>query len=80
MPAQTLIPGWEERAKQIHAAKIYGPRQYITKIYQPILEDLGLTRDELKAAGAPSDFVSISEREPGHLLVSGGGGVVIKGR
>src|SRR5205085_1765680 len=44
MPAHTLIPGWDERAKQIHAARIYGPREYLTKVYQPILDDLGLTR------------------------------------
>ncbi len=71
MPAQTLIPGWDERAKQIRAAKIYGPREYITKVYQPILDDLGLTREELKAAGAPSDFVPKEEREV--VLVNGNG-------
>ena len=54
MPAQTLIPGWDERAKEIQKAGIYGPRQFITRVYQPILADLGLTRQELMAAGAPS--------------------------
>jgi acyl-[acyl-carrier-protein] desaturase len=64
MPAHTLIPGWDEKARQIHSAGIYGPREYIRKVYEPILTDLGLTREELKAAGAPSDFVPANEREP----------------
>ncbi len=63
MPAHSLIPGWSERAKQIHEAKIYGPREYLTKVYLPILDDLGLTREELKAAGAPSHILGIDERE-----------------
>lgn len=64
MPAHTLIPGWDERAAQIHAAGIYGPRQYLQKVYLPILDDLGLTRKELNAAGAPSRAVAVDEREP----------------
>lgn len=69
MPAQTLIPGWDERAKKIHAAGIYGPRQYLTQVYQPILKDLGLTREELRAAGAPETIAAADEQEP----VSGNG-------
>ena len=79
MPAHSLIPGWDERAKQIHAAKIYGPREYITKVYHPILDDLGLTREELRAAGAPGDFVPKQEREPSSNG-SGGNSVIIARR
>lgn len=64
MPAQTLIPGWDERAKRIQAAGIYGPRQYLVRVYQPILKDLGLTREELRAAGAPQTVVAADEQEP----------------
>jgi len=64
MPAQTLIPGWDEKAARIHEAGIYGPRQYLTKVYFPILKDLGLTRKELEAAGAPAEADAIDEREP----------------
>lgn len=63
MPAQTLIPGWDDRAKEIHAAGIYGPRQYLTKVYLPILSDLGLSRKELEAAGAPPEADARDERE-----------------
>ncbi len=62
MPAQTLIPGWDEKAEKIQKAGIYGPRQYLTKVYLPILKDLGLTRKELEAAGA-SDVVDVAQDE-----------------
>lgn len=64
MPAHSLIPGWDEKAAKIHAAGIYGPRQYLTKVYFPILKDLNLTRKELEAAGAPKEADAIDEREP----------------
>lgn len=54
MPAQVLIPGWEERAREIEAAGIFGPRAYLTEVYQPILRDLGLTRDEIRRAELPN--------------------------
>lgn len=47
MPAHSLIPGWEERARQIQEAGIYGPRQYLSRVYKPILRDLGLTKADL---------------------------------
>jgi acyl-[acyl-carrier-protein] desaturase len=62
MPAQTLIPGWDDRAKQIHAAGIYGPKQYLKHVYLPILADLGLTRKELEAIDA-SDRVQVASDE-----------------
>jgi len=54
MPARALIPGWEERSRQIDAAGIYGPRMYFQKVRLPVLEDLGISRGQLKAAGLPS--------------------------
>ena len=54
MPAQYQIPDWDERGKQIEAAGIYGPMIYVKKIRIPILNDLGIDRKQLKAAGVPS--------------------------
>jgi acyl-[acyl-carrier-protein] desaturase len=54
MPARALIPGWEERSREIDAAGIYGPRMYFQKVRRPILEDLGISRQQLKDAGLPS--------------------------
>lgn len=53
MPAQALIPGWAERGASIEASGIYTPKVYLTKIYRPVLEDLGITRQQLKDAGIP---------------------------
>lgn len=64
MPAHSIIPGWDDKAEQIHEAGIYGPRQYLTKVYLPILKDLGLTRKELEAAGAPSEAPAVDEQDP----------------
>jgi acyl-[acyl-carrier-protein] desaturase len=64
MPAHSIIPGWDEKAKQIHEAGIYGPRQYLSKVYMPILKDLNLTRKELEAAGAPSEAPATDEQDP----------------
>ncbi len=63
MPARALIPGWEERSREIDAAGIYGPRMYFQKVRLPILEDLGLTRQQLKRAGAGDDVAdAIADR------------------
>lgn len=53
MPAQVLIPGWEERAREIESAGIFGPRAYLTEVYHPILADLGLTRAKIRRAELP---------------------------
>lgn len=53
MPAHYQIPDWERRGRDIEAAGIYGPRIYLAKVRQPILEDLGITRQQLKNAGLP---------------------------
>jgi acyl-[acyl-carrier-protein] desaturase len=54
MPAHYQIPDWEKRGPQIEEAGIYGPRIYLQKVRIPILEDLGVTRRQLKEAGIPS--------------------------
>lgn len=53
MPAHALIPEWEERGAAIEASGIYGPKMYLAKIRRPILDDLGITRQQLKDAGLP---------------------------
>jgi acyl-[acyl-carrier-protein] desaturase len=55
MPAHALIPEWEKRGAAIEEAGIYGPRVYLGKIFKPVLEDLGLTRQQLKDAGIPTE-------------------------
>ena len=54
MPAHALIPGWAERAEAIEASGIYGPKMYLGKIRRPILEDLNISRQQLKDAGLPT--------------------------
>ena len=53
MPAHALIPEWEERGKAIEEAGIYGPKMYLAKIRRPVLEDLGISRQQLKQVGLP---------------------------
>ena len=54
MPAHALIPEWELRGAAIEEAGVYTPRVYLGKIFKPTLEDLGLTRHQLKDAGVPA--------------------------
>ncbi len=61
MPAHALIPGWAERGATIEASGIYTPKVYLSKIYRPVLEDLGVTRQQLKdagIAGREADYIS----------------------
>jgi acyl-[acyl-carrier-protein] desaturase len=53
MPAHALIPEWESRGQAIEEAGIYGPKMYLAKIRRPVLEDLGIGRQQLKQAGLP---------------------------
>ena len=63
MPAHALIPNWEERGQQIEAAGIYGPKMYLAKIRRPILDDLGISRQQMKDAGLPdSDADELGDR------------------
>jgi acyl-[acyl-carrier-protein] desaturase len=64
MPAHALIPGWDKRGAEIEAAGIYGPKMYLAKIRRPILEDLAITRTQLKDAGLPgTDADAIADQQ-----------------
>lgn len=45
MPGKTQIPGYDEAAKVLAKTGIYGPREYIKLVKNPILEDLRLDKD-----------------------------------
>ena len=55
MPAHALIPEWQRRGEAIEESGIYGPKMYLSKIRRPILDDLGITRQQLKDAGLPQE-------------------------
>ena len=48
MPAKYEIEDYEERAIRIAAAGVYGPRDYLKRVRDPILADLGLTKNDLR--------------------------------
>ncbi|BCM92152.1 hypothetical protein IAD21_04031 [Abditibacteriota bacterium] len=45
MPGRTQIPGYDEAAMVLAKTGIYGPREYIKLVKNPILEDLKLDKD-----------------------------------
>jgi acyl-[acyl-carrier-protein] desaturase len=45
MPGRTQIPNYEESARILAKTGIYGPREYIKLVKNPILEDLKLDKD-----------------------------------
>ena len=66
MPAHAIIPNWAERGEEIERAGIYGPRMYLAKIRRPVLEDLNISREQLKSAGLPvpeADSIADSAEE-----------------
>jgi acyl-[acyl-carrier-protein] desaturase len=50
MPAHHLIPNWARYGKLIEESGIYTGRVFVRRVLFPILERLGITRDELKVA------------------------------
>lgn len=52
MPAHHLIPNWARYAKLIDDAGIYSGKVFVRRVLFPILERLGINKDELKAATA----------------------------
>lgn len=50
MPAGSEIPDYDQRAAQIAANGIYGPREYVSLVRGPVLKKLGLTKDDLKSS------------------------------
>jgi acyl-[acyl-carrier-protein] desaturase len=63
MPAQKIVPLAEERAKRMAASGLYGPREYISLVKEPIEKALGLgnikqlQRQYLDLEGRPKSFV-----------------------
>ena len=45
MPGRAQIPNYEESARILAKTGIYGPREYVKLVKNPILEDLGLSKD-----------------------------------
>jgi acyl-[acyl-carrier-protein] desaturase len=45
MPGRTQIPRYDEAARVLAKTGIYGPKEYVKLVKNPILEDLGLDRD-----------------------------------
>jgi acyl-[acyl-carrier-protein] desaturase len=45
MPGRTQIPSYDEAARILAQTGIYGPREYIKLVKNPILEDLSLDKD-----------------------------------
>jgi acyl-[acyl-carrier-protein] desaturase len=63
MPAQKIVPGAEERARRMAEVGVYGPREYIKLVKEPIEAALGLgsikqlQRQYLDVEGRPRSFV-----------------------
>ena len=50
MPAQTLIPEWDEPDKLIRELGIFDDRIYMRDVVKPVLKALGISSDELREA------------------------------
>ena len=63
MPAQKIVPGAEERALRMAESGLYGPREYIKLVKEPIETALGLgnvkqlQRQYLEVDGRPKSFI-----------------------
>ena len=63
MPAQKIVPQAEERARRMAESGLYGPREYIKLVKEPIETALGignikqLQRQYLEADGRPKSFI-----------------------
>ena len=44
MPGHAQIPGYDERARILAKTGIYGPKEYIKLVKNPVLQDLGLSK------------------------------------
>ena len=65
MPGRTQIPNYEESARILAKTGIYGPREYIRLVKNPILEDLKLDKDfnKLEAREAEEKAKKQAEQE-----------------
>lgn len=48
MPAHALIPDWQRKGELIERHRIYGGRQFVTRVLVPALKSLGIDRTELQ--------------------------------
>lgn len=48
MPAHDLIPDWKRKGEMIERHRIYGGRQFVTRVLLPALQKIGLDRKELQ--------------------------------
>jgi hypothetical protein len=61
MPAKYEIRDYDERARLISSLGIYGPRDYVKMVRDPVLAALGLTKEDLRRS--PEDPIC-AEFEP----------------
>ncbi len=82
MPGKTQIPRYDESAKILAKTGIYGPREYIKLVKNPILEDLHLSKDFQKMeTREAADNVEKAAREAAlqrEQIVVGNGHAVAK--
>lgn len=45
MPGHAQIPGYDKRAATLAKTRVYGPREYIRLVKNPVLGELGLSKD-----------------------------------
>jgi|YNPBryantNP2012_1023418.scaffolds.fasta_scaffold02496_7 acyl-[acyl-carrier-protein] desaturase len=67
MPAGSEIPDYDQRARQLAEHGIYGPREYVALVREPLLKKLGLTRDDLRPA--EESLRRAEERDRGGKLI-----------
>jgi acyl-[acyl-carrier-protein] desaturase len=52
MPAHTLIPNWSRYGDLIEKSGMYTGKVFVRRVLFPVMERLGITKDELKTASA----------------------------
>lgn len=52
MPAHHIIPDWSRYGENIEGAGVYTGKVFVRRVLMPVLERLGVNRDELKRATA----------------------------
>lgn len=82
MPGKSQIPRYDESAKILAKTGIYGPREYIKLVKNPILEDLKLDRDFQKMEMREAQDKAEKEAREGSLqreqIIVGNGHAVAK--
>lgn len=82
MPGDAQIPGYRERARILAKTGIYGPREYVKLVKNPVLEDLGLKKDftklEAREAEYSADAQERLEKLKREQIVLAGGAAIPK--